>query len=132
MLLQLTVDLINKGNLRREFCINGIICSSAIQLLSTTGKKKPHKAKTPNPVLLNCTTEYLKKGNVNAFFTILQLSMPLDYLCFSQMYPFLKSGFFYSLKICISTPFLSSYLCKPEMIFRIIFSMGTSWEEFSV
>lgn len=86
MLLQLTVDLINKGSLRREFCINGIICSSAIQFLSTTGKKT-HKAKTPNPVLLNCTTEYLKKGNVNAFF------YNLDYKCFSQMYPFLKGRF---------------------------------------
>lgn len=51
-------------------------------------KKKTQKAKTPNPVLLNCTTEYLKKGNVNAVFTI------LDYICFSQMYPFLKGGFF--------------------------------------
>lgn len=88
-LLHLTMDLINKGNLRREFCIDGIICSSAIQFLSTMGKKKPtKKAKNPNPVLLNCTTEYLKKGNVNAIFTI------LDYLCFSQMYPFLKGGFF--------------------------------------
>lgn len=67
------MDLINKGNLRREFCINGVIRSSAIQFLSTTGKK------TPDPVLLNCTTEYLKKGNVNAIFTI------LDYLCFSQI-----------------------------------------------
>lgn len=90
-------------------------------------KKKPQKAKTPNPVLLNCTTEYLKKGNVNAVFTI------LDYICFSQMYPFLKGGFFKILKICISTPFLvTSYLCKPEMIFRIIFSKGTSWEAFSI
>lgn len=71
-LLQLTMDLINKGNFRREFCSNGIIYSSAIQFLSTTGQKKPtKKAKTPNPVLLNCTTEYLKKGNVNAIFTIL-------------------------------------------------------------
>lgn len=45
-------------------------------------KKQTQKGKTPNPVLLNCTTEYLKKGNANAIFTI------LDYLCFSQMYPF--------------------------------------------
>lgn len=51
-------------------------------------EKKPQKAKTPDPVLLNCTTEYLKKGNVNAIFTI------LDYLHFSQMYPFIKGGFF--------------------------------------
>lgn len=93
------MDLINKRNLRREFCINGIICSSAIQFLPTTGKK-PQKAKTPDPVLLNCTTEYLKKGNVNAIFAI------LDYLCFSQMYPFIKGGFCQSLKICISIPFL--------------------------
>lgn len=50
-------------------------------------EKKNHKAKTPNPVLLNCTTEYLKKGNVNAFF------YNLDYQCFSQMYPFLKGRF---------------------------------------
>lgn len=35
--------------------------------------------KNPDPVLLNCTTEYLKKGNVNSIFTI------LDYLCFYQM-----------------------------------------------
>lgn len=82
------MDLNNTRNLRRKFCINGIICSSAIQFLPTTGKKKPQKAKTPDPVLLNCTTEYLKKGNVNAIFTI------LDYLCFSPMYPFIKVGFF--------------------------------------
>lgn len=49
-------------------------------------EKKIQKAETPNPVLLNCTTEYLKKGNVNTFF------YNLDY--FSQMYPFLKGGFF--------------------------------------
>lgn len=80
------MDLINKRNLRREFCINGIICFSAIQFLPTTGKK-PQKAKPPDPVLLNCTTEYLKKGNVNAIFAI------LGCLRFSQMYPFIKGGF---------------------------------------
>lgn len=44
-LLQLTMDLNNKRNLRRKFCINGIICSSAIQFLPTKGKKKPKKQK---------------------------------------------------------------------------------------
>lgn len=63
------MDLINKENSRREFYINGLICSHAIQFISTTGKKHK-KQKPPNPVLLNCTIEYLKKGNVNAIFTI--------------------------------------------------------------
>lgn len=80
-LLQLTMDLNNKRNLRRKFCINSF--SFYLQQ-----EKKNQKAKTPDPVLLNCTTEYLKKGNVNAIFTI------LDYLHFSQMYPFIKGGFF--------------------------------------
>lgn len=46
-LLQLTMDLNNKRNLRRKFCINGIICSSAIQFLPTKGKKKKPKKQKP-------------------------------------------------------------------------------------
>lgn len=59
--------------------------------LSTTGKitqpqnKNNNKKKQnpTNPVLLNCTIEYLKKGNVNANFTIPKLTM-----FFPQTHPF--------------------------------------------
>lgn len=45
-------------------------------------QEKNKKAKPPNPVLLNRTIEYLKKGNVNTIFTISRLTT------FSQTYPF--------------------------------------------
>lgn len=57
------MNLINRQNSIREFYINGMICSSAIQFISTTGKK-PKGKKPPNPVLPKCTIEYLK-GSVN-------------------------------------------------------------------
>lgn len=100
-LLQLTMDIINKGNVRREFCSNGIICSSAIQFLSTTGKKKNPKKQKPQTLFYSIALlSTSRRENVDAIFTI------LDWLCFSQMHPFQKRGVFLSLKICISTPFL--------------------------
>lgn len=37
-------------------------------------QKQQKKQNPPNPVLLNCTIEYLKKGNINAIFTISKLT----------------------------------------------------------
>lgn len=37
--------------------------------------RKKKSQNPPNPVLLNCTIEYLKNGNVNAIFMISRLTM---------------------------------------------------------
>lgn len=56
-------------------------------------RKKHKKQKPPNPVLLNCTIEYLKKGNVNAIFTISILTT------FFSNVPVLKGVVFLKLEI---------------------------------
>lgn len=66
------MDLIIKGTSGGSFVVMASYAPVPFSFYLQQEKKKPtKKAKTPNPVLLNCTTEYLKKGNVNAIFTIL-------------------------------------------------------------
>lgn len=60
----------------------------------TYNRKKQNKTppKPPNPVLLNCTIEYLKKRNVNATFTISRLTTVFSYV------PTLKGVFYLKLE----------------------------------
>lgn len=81
------MDLINKENSSREFYINGMILHSHSVYIYNR-KKTTKKQNPPNPVLPNCTIEYLKKGNVNAIFTISRLAT------FFSNVPVLNSGFF--------------------------------------
>lgn len=108
-LLQLTVDLINKGNLRREFCINGIVCSSAIQFLSTTGKKTP-KSRNPKPCFTQLHYWVPQEGKCQ--YLLLQFRLLFSNVPFSKGWVFLKFENLHFHTIFDN----SSYLCKPEMI----------------
>lgn len=89
-------------------------------------EKKPKKAKTPNPVLLNCTTEYLKKGKCRCHLYHFRLTMLFSNAPFSKEW-----GFFKFENLHFHTIFgNSSYLHKLTKDFSELFSLSFELREF--